>query len=71
MDLLCSCNNEKVVCGSIVVDAVNIVAVSYKTMVISYTCREIEMLGFSGKLFVVKKHTEPNGKEVKVLEVYV
>jgi hypothetical protein len=75
MDLLCTCRSDgedkKVVCGSIAVDAVNIVAVSYKVMVIPYTCSEIEMLGFSGKLFVVKKRTEPNGKEVKVLEVYV
>jgi hypothetical protein len=69
MDLLCTCNNEKVVCGSIAVDAVNIVAVG-KAIAVSYTCREIEMLGISGKLFVVKKRVE-NGKEVKVLEVYI
>jgi hypothetical protein len=75
MDLLCTCRSDgkdkKIECGSIAVDAVNIVAISYKAMVIPYTCREIEMLGFSGKLFVVRKHTEADGKEVKVLEVYV
>jgi hypothetical protein len=70
MDLLCTCKDKMIECGSIVVDAVKIVVAGYKAMAITYTCREVEMVGFSGKLFIVKKRVE-NGKEVKVLEVYV
>jgi hypothetical protein len=69
MDLLCTCKDKMIECGSIVVDAVKIVVAGYKAMAITYTCREVEMVGFQESCLLLKR--VENGKEVKVLEVYV
>jgi hypothetical protein len=71
MDMVCTCYEGKLKCGVHEVEAVNIVAIHYKHSVIIYTCEDAEEVAFSGKLYVVRVKKEPDGKAIKILEVYI
>jgi hypothetical protein len=71
MDMVCYCSKGKFKCGVHEVDAVSVIAIHYKHFITYYTCEEVEEIGFSGKIYIVRVKKEPDGKVIKILEVYV